>query len=552
MLVRGERGTAKSTAVRGLAPLLPPVTAASGQAVRVRARASSRRTGSVPADAAVETRPAPLVELPLGATLDRLVGALDLGRALSRRAGLRGRAAGARPPGHPLRRRGQPAARPPRRRAARRRRLGRLARRARRGLGRARGALPARRHDERRGGRAAPAAARSLRARRRGARAPRARACAPRSCAGAWPSSATRSGSPRDWSGAEDALARAHRRGPRPPAERPPAASASCCASPPPAPRLGVDGVRGDIVSARAARALAALDGDDEVGEEHVRRAAALALLHRRRRDPLDGGTPSPDDVERALDDQPPDRPAAREARRRRGGRPEPTPRRREVPQAPARERLDAPGCRAAAGRGAAHQRHRQWPGRPARAQLGTGAGAIDSRAAARRQRPTSPSSRRCGRASRARIRSGCASTCAAAARACCSAWSWTPAARWARAARLARVKGALLELLRDAYARRDRVAVVAFRDREASSARAARARRSSSPRRRSGGCRPAAAPRSPRGSRWPSRSSGASRRATAAGAPSSVILTDGRVQDPVGAVRRAAASLGRAAMLRM
>src|SRR6185295_1369972 len=32
VLVRGERGTAKSTAVRGLAPLLPPVTAATGQA----------------------------------------------------------------------------------------------------------------------------------------------------------------------------------------------------------------------------------------------------------------------------------------------------------------------------------------------------------------------------------------------------------------------------------------------------------------------------------------------------------------------------------------
>src|SRR4029079_7172913 len=30
--------------------------------------------------------------------------------------------------------------------------------------------------------------------------------------------------------------------------------------------KLGVDGVRGDIVSARAARALAALDGRDEVG----------------------------------------------------------------------------------------------------------------------------------------------------------------------------------------------------------------------------------------------------------------------------------------------
>src|SRR5690349_2855802 len=32
VLVRGERGTAKSTAVRGLAPLLPPVAAAAGQA----------------------------------------------------------------------------------------------------------------------------------------------------------------------------------------------------------------------------------------------------------------------------------------------------------------------------------------------------------------------------------------------------------------------------------------------------------------------------------------------------------------------------------------
>ncbi|HSI30438.1 MAG TPA: hypothetical protein VK951_03830, partial [Miltoncostaeaceae bacterium] len=33
VLVRGERGTAKSTAVRGLAPLLPPVRAAAGQAL---------------------------------------------------------------------------------------------------------------------------------------------------------------------------------------------------------------------------------------------------------------------------------------------------------------------------------------------------------------------------------------------------------------------------------------------------------------------------------------------------------------------------------------
>ncbi len=72
---------------------------------------------------------------------------------------------------------------------------------------------------------------------------------------------------------------------------------------------LGVDGVRGDIVTARAARALAALDGAGEVCEQHVRRAAALALAHRRRRDPLDGGAPGDDELQRALDmpdDQPP------------------------------------------------------------------------------------------------------------------------------------------------------------------------------------------------------------------------------------------------------
>ena len=65
---------------------------------------------------------------------------------------------------------------------------------------------------------------------------------------------------------------------------------------------LGIDGMRGDIVTTQAARALAALDGADEISEDHVRRAAALALVHRRRRDPLDGHIPDSADVERALD----------------------------------------------------------------------------------------------------------------------------------------------------------------------------------------------------------------------------------------------------------
>ncbi|KXO97890.1 magnesium chelatase [Tsukamurella pseudospumae] len=55
VLVRGEKGTAKSTAARALAPLLP-----------------TRPDGA----------PARLVELPIGATEDRVVGSLDLHRAL--------------------------------------------------------------------------------------------------------------------------------------------------------------------------------------------------------------------------------------------------------------------------------------------------------------------------------------------------------------------------------------------------------------------------------------------------------------------------------------
>jgi magnesium chelatase subunit I len=43
-----------------------------------------------------------------------------------------------------------------------------------------------------------------------------------------------------------------------------------------------VAGHRGDIVMARASRALAALKGDDEVSDQHVIAVAPLALQHRR------------------------------------------------------------------------------------------------------------------------------------------------------------------------------------------------------------------------------------------------------------------------------
>ncbi|WCB93010.1 hypothetical protein DSM104299_01712 [Baekduia alba] len=67
--------------------------------------------------------------------------------------------------------------------------------------------------------------------------------------------------------------------------------------------RLRVDGLRADLACTRAALALAALDGADEVGDVHVERAAALALTHRLRRDPL-APPPSPQTVSDALAEQ--------------------------------------------------------------------------------------------------------------------------------------------------------------------------------------------------------------------------------------------------------
>jgi len=51
---------------------------------------------------------------------------------------------------------------------------------------------------------------------------------------------------------------------------------------------LGTDGLRGELTQVRAARAVAALEGDHEVGDAHLRRVAAPALRHRLRRNPLD------------------------------------------------------------------------------------------------------------------------------------------------------------------------------------------------------------------------------------------------------------------------
>lgn len=100
VMVMGHRGTAKSTAVRALAALLPPQRAVAGcpygcdpaapspicphcaapdqdamKNGQEKRRASAKRPPSV-------LRPVPVVDLPLGATEDRVVGALDIERAL--------------------------------------------------------------------------------------------------------------------------------------------------------------------------------------------------------------------------------------------------------------------------------------------------------------------------------------------------------------------------------------------------------------------------------------------------------------------------------------
>ena len=51
---------------------------------------------------------------------------------------------------------------------------------------------------------------------------------------------------------------------------------------------LDVDGLRGDIVTNRASRAIAAFDGRNEVSEEDIARVISCSLRHRLRKDPLE------------------------------------------------------------------------------------------------------------------------------------------------------------------------------------------------------------------------------------------------------------------------
>jgi Mg-chelatase subunit ChlI len=87
VLIRGERGTAKSTAARALAALLPDIEVISGSRYgcdpnRPNEWADDTRELYGDEELVTEFRPTPFVDLPVSATEDRVVGTLDIEKAI--------------------------------------------------------------------------------------------------------------------------------------------------------------------------------------------------------------------------------------------------------------------------------------------------------------------------------------------------------------------------------------------------------------------------------------------------------------------------------------
>ena len=250
-----------------------------------------------------------------------------------------------------------------------------------------------------------------------------------------------------------------------------------------------VDGMRADLVVARTAVAHAAWRGArPTVEEEDIRVAAELALPHRRRRDPFDDPGLDPDQLDEAM--QQAGQPAER-ARPRAGTRPA-RRRGRCRPTAPAPRRSTMPRRKPTPG--PAGPRPNAAPSATFRAKAlvvpGVGEGAPGRRSRARNRMGTPVSvDRRSGlRARAARLRHaagrggqadgdrvGCGSdppTCAASIREGREGnlviFVVDASGSMAARDRMSAVGGATLSLLRDAYQRRDKVAVITFRGQEA------------------------------------------------------------------------------------
>jgi magnesium chelatase subunit D len=88
VLIRGEKGTAKSTAARGLAELLPPIAMVAGCPFHCHPELpelmcdACRKRHAQGETLPRRDRPMSVVDLPLGTTEDRLLGTIDLERAI--------------------------------------------------------------------------------------------------------------------------------------------------------------------------------------------------------------------------------------------------------------------------------------------------------------------------------------------------------------------------------------------------------------------------------------------------------------------------------------
>jgi magnesium chelatase subunit I len=84
VMIFGDRGTGKSTAARALAATLPPIQMVAGCRFNSAPDAADASPDHVPGAKVRSIKaPVPFIDLPLGATEDRVLGTLDLERALA-------------------------------------------------------------------------------------------------------------------------------------------------------------------------------------------------------------------------------------------------------------------------------------------------------------------------------------------------------------------------------------------------------------------------------------------------------------------------------------
>jgi magnesium chelatase subunit D len=309
----------------------------------------------------------------------------------------------------------------------------------------------------------------------------------------------------------------------------------------------GAESLRADLVTARAAAALAGLEGRPEATVEDVRRVAHLALAHRRRRQPFEQPGMDRDELDRALDDatRPPEQDEVRG-----DDDPDVPPERTATPDQPAGVvPLSAPRAQSPAeGRRSPVEapRGRLVGDRAPDGPVASVALAATVRTAAARRATAEPAADGPLVAAtdlREAVREGRAGNLVVLA---VDASGSMGAER-----RMEAAKGAVLSLLLDAYQRRDRVALVTFRGdgadvalRPTASVEVARARLAALP---TGGRTPLAA-----GIGAALDIAVAADRSSGSHRPLLVLVSDGRATagppgaDPADAARDAAAAVRR------